>query len=106
MEIGPLSEIFGTREEVQLKAFVSQSMQVLAGCEASSNDELSDQREFMLSIVRDISPRVPVERMLAVQMAATHIATIRAARWLAGAENLQQLQAHSNAYAKLTRTFF
>jgi hypothetical protein len=51
----------------------------------------------MLSIVNDIAPRDAVERMLAVQMAATHVATIRQARRMAVAEQLPQVQATTRA---------
>lgn len=60
---------------------------------------------FMLSIIRDLAPRDAVERMLAVQMAATHVATIRSARWLASTENIPQVQAHYVGFNKLARTF-
>ena len=43
--------------------------------------------------------------MLAVQMAATHVAMMRSARWLANAETIDQLNAHSNGYTKLTRAY-
>ncbi len=65
----------------------------------------NDERVFMLSIIRDLAPRDAVERMLAVQMAATHVATIRSARWLANAETIPQVQAHYTGNNKLGRTF-
>ena len=68
-------------------------------------DEVNDQRPFMLSIVNDSRARDPIERMLAVQMAATHVALIRAAQGLAKAGMLPQLEAYSTAYNKLARTY-
>ena len=52
-----------------------------------------------------MAPRDPVERMLAVQMAATHVATIRAGRWMATSDNLPQVEAHYTGFNKLARTF-
>jgi hypothetical protein len=43
--------------------------------------------------------------MLAVQMAAVHVATIRAGRWLATCDNLPQCEAHYTGFNKLARTF-
>ena len=43
--------------------------------------------------------------MLAVQMAATHVATIRGGRWMAPSDNLPQVQAHCTGFNKLARTF-
>ena len=43
--------------------------------------------------------------MLAVQMAATHVAMVRAGSQLARATQLPQFEAHSTNYNKLARTF-
>lgn len=43
--------------------------------------------------------------MLAVQMAETHVATTRSARWLANTQNIPQVQAHYTAFNKLGRAF-
>lgn len=100
-----LCRIFGTSDEAQAKALLSHCLKPLRADEASDENPASDERTFMLSVIRDLAPRDPVERMLAVQMAATHVATIRSAGWLSRAENLAQGQAHSTAYTKLARTF-
>jgi hypothetical protein len=42
-------------------------------------DGINDSREFMAAIIREIAPQDAVERMLATQMAATHIALTRQA---------------------------
>ena len=100
-----LCQIFGTNDNKQADALLSHCMKVLQAEEASEDYPANDNRTFMLSVVCDLAPRDPVERMLAVQMAATHVATIRAAGWLSRAENLPQGQAHSTAYTKLAKTF-
>ena len=53
-----------------------------------------DERQFIVSIICDLAPRDAVERMLAVQMAATHVATIRAGRSIARSDPLPQIEAH------------
>lgn len=100
-----LCRIFGTSDEMQANALLSHCLKPLRAEEASDENPASDERTFMLSIIRDLAPRDPVERMLAVQMAATHVATIRSAGWLSRAQNLAQGQTHSTAYTKLARTF-
>lgn len=100
-----ICRIFGTSDEVQATALLSHCLKSLRAEEASDEQPANDERAFMLSVIRDIDPRDAVERMLAVQMATTHVATIRAAGWLSRADNLAQGQTHSTAYAKLSRTF-
>ena len=70
-----------------------------------SVDGVTDALGFIVSVVRDIAPRDVVERMLAVQMATTHVAMVRAARSLAGSNRLPQLEANWTNYNKLVRTF-
>lgn len=100
-----LCKIFGTSDEVQANALLSHCLKPLRADEARDENPANDERAFMLSIVNDLAPRDPVERMLAVQMATTHVATIRAGRWLSRAENLAQGKTHSTAYTKLAQTF-
>ena len=60
---------------------------------------------FLPAIVREIAPRDGVERMLAVQMATTHIALMRQGGRMANADQLPQFEAHERAYNKLARTY-
>ncbi len=46
-----------------------------------------------------------VERMLAVQMVATHLALVKSGLWLANAESIDQVKAHYSGYNKLARTY-
>lgn len=100
-----LCQIFGTSDEQQANALLSHCLKPLKADEASDEHPANDERTFMLSVIRDLAPRDPVERMLAVQMAATHVATIRSARWLANIQNIPQAQAHYTGFNKLARTF-
>ena len=100
-----ICQIFGTSDATQANALLSQCLKPLKADEASDEYPANDERQFMLSIVNDIAPRDPIERMLAVQMAAIHVATIRAGRWLANTENIPQATAHYTGFNKLARTF-
>lgn len=99
-----LSRIFGTNDAAQTSALLGHCLKPLKADEAS-DEHPGDERTFMLSVIRDLAPRDPVERMLAVQMAATHVATIRQGRRMANADQLPQFEAHERAYNKLARTF-
>ena len=100
-----LEGVFGTSDEQQVSALLGHCLKHLKADEATDEYPHNDERAFILSVIRDLAPRDPVERMLAVQMAATHVATIRSGRWLANSENLPQVQAHYTGFNKLARTF-
>ena len=100
-----LMHIFNTKHPEQAKALLGHCFNALARKEASDEYPGNDQRLFIVSIVADIRPRDAVERMLAVQMAATHVALIRSSRWLAGAETIPQVEAHYSGFNKLARTY-
>ncbi|MEW2918036.1 hypothetical protein AB1A64_13265 [Ruegeria sp. ANG10] len=100
-----LNEIFGTDDDNLAAALTQQSLKVLNKWEAGDGMQGNDERDFMMSIVADLGPQDAIERMLAVQLAATHVATIRQAGWLAKSENQAQLDGRGNGYNKLARTF-
>ena len=100
-----LPNIFGTADTEQATALLSQCLKALTPAEAGDGNNAADERYFLLSIINDMAPRDAIERMVAVQMAITHVATIRSARRLAQAQNLNQVEAHYTGFTKLTRTF-
>lgn len=100
-----LKTIFRTDCDQQANDLMAHCLKVLNSSESGSAGEVNDERTFMFSIIADIAPRDPVERMLAVQMAATHVAAVRSARWLGATETIPQAQLHYNGYNKLMRTF-
>ena len=59
----------------------------------------------MLAVIKGIEPRDQVEAMLAAQMAAVHMASMKLARRLSHTETIPQQDSASNAFNKLTRTF-
>jgi hypothetical protein len=74
---------------------------------ASSRGGQTNERSlnFMLSVVKGIQPRDQLEAMLAAQMAAVHIATMRSARQLADVENVPQQDSAERLFNKLARTY-
>lgn len=99
-----LRNLFNTDHDGAAKALLGQCLAMLHNDEADDAHWL-DQRDFVMVAIRDLAPRDAVERMLAVQMVATHVATIRAARWMAKSENLPQIEAHYTGFTKLARTY-
>lgn len=100
-----LNAIFRTNCPGIAESVLRHCIKVLKADEASDEFEGNDERQFMIAAVAEMKPRDAVERMLAVQMAATHVAIVRAARWLAHAERFEQVNAHYNGYTKLARTY-
>jgi len=96
-------KIFGSESPAVNEGLFLQCFVGLSEVELKSGGE--DRRGFMPAIVRDIAPRDGIERMLAVQMATTHVALIRQGKRMAYAEQLPQFEAHERAYNKLARTF-
>ncbi len=68
-------------------------------------DVVEDGANFMLSVVNGIKPKDQIETMLAVQMTAVHMATMRFARSLARSENIPQQDSAERALNKLARTY-
>ena len=100
-----LKTLFGTTTPQAAEGLLRHCMKVLRSDEASDDFEGNDERTFLTSTIAEVKPRDGIESMLAVQMAVTHVALIRAGRWMATADNLRQSQAHTSGYNKLARTF-
>lgn len=105
MREGTLETIFGTDEPFQVNAFLTQCFATLTNFEAGGAGDHNDMRSFVVSIVKDIGARDAVERMLALQMAVTRLALIRAGRGMVLGSMLPQVEAYSTAYNKLARTY-
>ena len=100
-----LKQIFGSKYPQISNGLMRHCLKILKSDEASEDLPGNDEREFLLSAVAEIEPRDTFERMLAVQMAATHVAMVRSGRWLATSDNLNQVNAHYNGYTKLARAY-
>ena len=100
-----LKKLFGSKHDEIANGLFRHCIKVLKSNEASDEFAGNDERMFMVAAITEIKPRDGIERMLAVQMAATHVALIRAGRWMANADKLDQLKAYSSSYNKLARTY-
>lgn len=98
-----LQQIFGSESPAVNEALFMQGYLTLKAEEVQPGSK--DMRGFLPAIIRDIAPRDGIERMLAVQMAATHVAMIRQGGRMANAEQLPQFEAHERAYNRLARTY-
>jgi hypothetical protein len=99
---GTLKEVFGSDSPAINNALLRQTIRVLGDKE---RDGINDSQEFMTAIIREIAPQDAVERMLALQVAATHIALTRHAGYLANNTDVDVITALGNGYNKLARTY-
>ena len=76
---------------------------VKASVSGESPDEVN--LSFMISMVKSIKPRDPVEAMLVAQMVSVHVMAMRCAHHLANADDLAQHDSAARALGRLARTF-
>ncbi|NOS76297.1 MAG: hypothetical protein HOP36_17520 [Methyloglobulus sp.] len=72
---------------------------------STGSEPKENEINYLLSIVRGIEPRDPLETMLALQMAAVHNATMTFSRRLATVTTIPQQDSAERAFNKLARTF-
>lgn len=77
----------------------------LANASATGRKPDPESLNFMLAAMHGIEPADEVEAMLAAQMAAIHMATMRTVRTFNGAQTIEQFAAQTVALNKLARTF-
>lgn len=100
-----LEKIFGTEEPIMAEGLMRHCFRVLKAVEASEDHPGNDERAFMFAAINEIAPRDGVERLLAVQMVATHIALTRSGALLAASQTVDQVKAHYSGFNKLTRAY-
>ncbi len=97
-------EAFGTTSQ----DFQSYSMEELldAACRGGDGKPYSEKHmNGVLAAMYGIAPRDEIEGMLASQMVATHIASIKAMRRLKNSDTVPQQDSNGNLAIKLMRTF-
>lgn len=99
--VGKFSEMFGDTKSTE---FATAMLETLANVSGSKEAQERD-KSYALAIVAEIEPKDGIEAMLASQMAAVHITSMRQSRLLAGSETIPQFEAHERAFNKLMRTF-
>ena len=96
-----LMSALGTSDVAFFDGLLSQAVNI--GTQGANTDPRGTN--YVLSVVKSVAPKDEIEAMLAVQMAAVHMASVTFARRLAHVENIPQQESASNAFNKLTRTF-
>jgi hypothetical protein len=96
-----LYEALGTTDDAFFEGLVSQMV------DATMRRGEADPKmlNFMVSVVKGNEPRDQLEAMLAAQMAAIHIATLKVSRTLAGSTTITQQDSAERSFNKLARTF-
>lgn len=98
-------ELFNCEDWEQAAMLTVQCHRALSREEMSDKKPLENQSFLSASLIRDIRPEDAVERMLSVQMVATHAAMVRTAERLARTDQLNLLQTYEAGYNRLARTF-
>jgi hypothetical protein len=103
VEIGRklLAEALGSTSDDFVDGLIAQLINATSPGQQLSESNLN----FALSVIKNIRPNDQVEAMLAAQMVAVHMATMRLARQLAHVDNLPQLDSNERAFNKLARTY-
>ena len=97
-----LLDLFGTDNEELAKMML---VQVAGACGTREHPLAHQGRRFMLALIEDFAPRDATERMLAVQMAATHASLMLASAKMNDAETLQQHEIYERSFNRMARTF-
>jgi hypothetical protein len=74
-----------------------------AGSQGSNTDEQA--LNFMICAMKGIEPKDQLETMLAAQIAAVHMLTMKYARLLNHVDNIPQQDSAERTFNKLARTF-
>jgi hypothetical protein len=85
--------------------FVNGLLEQLANAGSQGRQIDEGGLNFMLSVVKGVKPKDPLEAMLAAQMAAVHMATLTFAQRLSYVETIQQQDSAERALNKLARTY-
>jgi hypothetical protein len=101
-DVSSLMPSFGTKNPDFFFGLVRQAANAVAP-KGRNPDE--DGIKFMLAFIKDSKPRDEAEALLITQMAATHVAAMRAASHLSYVESLQEQESAERAYNKLGQRF-
>jgi hypothetical protein len=94
------ADALGTADGDFINGLLIQLADTVTMC-SSELDEREPDLNFMFSVIKGVGPRDQLEAMLASQMAAVHMASLKSVRRLLDG----QLNAPESAFIKLTRTF-
>jgi hypothetical protein len=96
-----LMEALGSADD----AFVNGMIDQLASLSSAGNEVNERQLNFVLSMVKSFEPRNELEAMLAAQMTAVHIATMKSGQRLIFSGNADAQDSYDRVFNKLARTF-
>jgi len=96
-----LAEALGAVDRDALHGLLSQLTKASAVARKPDQGNLA----FMVSTLKSIAPKDPLESMLAAQMVSIHVAAMRCACRLACTDDVQQQESLTRAQTRLARTF-
>ncbi|MBR0685374.1 hypothetical protein JQ594_05570 [Bradyrhizobium manausense] len=96
-----LAEALGVVDRDALHGLLSQLVKASAVACKPEQGNLS----FMISMLKSIAPKDPLEAMLAAQMVSIHVASMRCACRLACTDDVPQQESLTRALTRLARTY-
>ena len=97
-----LLSLFGTEDSQLATSLFLQAVGAVGG----KHEIVSEQgRQFMLAMIEDFAPRDAIERMLSVQMAATHAGMMQVSTKMNDAGHLEVHEVYERSFNRLARTF-
>jgi hypothetical protein len=97
-----LLDLFGTGDKRLAMALLLQASAAVG----STNERWAQEgRQFMVAMIEDFAPRDATERLLAMQMAATHAGMMQASTKMNDAKHLEAHEAYARSFNRLARTF-
>lgn len=96
-----IAKALGITDEIFYEGALRQL--IIASSEGTAIDV--EALNFAVSLVRSIQPRNQLETMLAIQMAAVHLASMKYMRRMNHSQTIPQLDLHERIVNKLMRTF-
>ena len=90
--------LFGTDDKRLSVGLLSQAIVAVGPSEEGTYD-------LITAIIEDFAPRDSVERLMAVQMAATHTSVMAVCTKMNAVESLQAYEVYERSFNKLARTF-
>ncbi len=87
------------------ETFYAGALKQLINASAEGSEIDVEALNFAVSLVRSIEPRSQLETMLAIQMAAVHLSSMKYMRKMNHAETIPQLDLQERVVNKLMRTF-
>ena len=101
-DLETLLDLFGTGDK---RLAMSLLLQASTAVGSTGERWAREGRQFMVAMIEDFAPRDATERLLAMQMAATHAGMMQVSSKMNDAKYLEAHEAFARSFNRLARTF-